>query len=200
MKGLIAAGGSGSVNTVFLFHFRRSGGTTSPSKSSINTAFAAAYAPSIVAALNNRWAATLNSIRFIDDALDGYVDFSSALVGAITGDSMPSDQAAYLLLRTGVRGKSYRGSKHFGPMSESDTTTSGDVFNSGCLTRLAAIATAILPGFTDADGNVWKPCVVSSKYSQLEINPTTVIANDVTAINVNHRVGSMNRRKTASVY
>lgn len=200
MKGLMAAAGSGSVDTLFLFHFRRSAGTTSPSKANLDAAFQTAISTPIAAALNARWAATVDSVRFIDDALDGYVDFSNAAVGAISGDSMPSDEAAFLLMRTGVRGKSYRGSKHIGPMSESDTTTTGDVFNSGCLTRLATICTAIVTGFTDSDGNTWKTTVVSQKFSQLVTNPTTVIANDVTACAANHRVGSMLRRKVASVY
>lgn len=200
MKGLMAAAGSGSVNTVFLFHFRRSGGTTPPSKANIDAAFQTAIATPIAAALNARWAATVDSVRFIQDALDAPIDFTSTLVGAITGDSMPSDQAAYLLLRTGVRGKSYKGSKHLGPMSESDTTTSGDIFNSGCLTRLATIATAILGGFTDSDSNIWKTSVISTSLSTLRTNPTNIIGNDVVQVKVNHRVGGMNRRKVASVY
>lgn len=200
MKGLMAAAGSQSVKTVFLFHFRRSTGAGAPSKANIDAAFQAAIATPIAAALNNRWAATVDSLRFLNSALDGDVDFSSALIGLISGDSMPSDQAAYLLMRTGVRGKSYRGSKHLGPMSESDTTTTGDVFNAGALTRLSTIAAAILAGFTDSDGNVWKPSVVSTSLSQLRTDPVTIIANDAAQVSVNHRVGSMNRRKTASVY
>jgi hypothetical protein len=197
-KGLMAAAGGNSVNTVFLYHFRRTAGTTTPSKSSINTRFEATIGAAVAAALNARWAATVNSIRRLNDALDANVDFSSALVGAISGDSMPSDQAAYIFCRTGVR--YYFGGKHYGPMSESDSTTTSDVFNSACLARLATIATALLAGFTDADGNVWASSILATKDSVLSTNPVTIIANDVTQALVNHRVGSMNRRKVSSVY
>lgn len=198
MKGLMAAAGGNAVNTVFLFHFRRLSGSVTPSKANMNTAFEAAIATPIAAALNARWAATTNAWRRMNDALDANVDFSSALVGAITGDSMPSDQAAYIFCRTGVR--YYFGGKHLGPMSESDTTTTGDVFNTACLTRLTTVATAILAGFTDSDSNVWKSSVFSPSSSQVSTNPVKIIGNDITQALVNHRVGSMNRRKVASVY
>jgi hypothetical protein len=197
-KGLMAAAGSNSVPTVFLYHFRRLSGSVTPSKANINTAFESAIGTPVAAALNARWAATVNSIRRMNDALDANVDFTSTLVGAITGDSMPSDEAAFLFARTGVR--YYLGGKHYGPMSESDTTTSGDIFNSGCLTRLTAIATALLAGFTDSDGNVWKSSVFAASLSQVSTNPVTIIAADYTQVLPNHRVGSMNRRKVASVY
>lgn len=201
MKGLMAAAGGNDVNTVFLFHFRRLSGTVTPSKANINTAFQTAIGDKIALALNIRWAATINEIRRMNDALDANVAFSSTAVGAITGDSLPSDQAAYIFLRTGVR--YYFGGKHLGPMSESDTTTTGDVWNSGtpsALARLTTIATAILNGFTDSDSNVWKSSVFSASASIIASNPTTIIGNDVTQALVNHRVGSMNRRKIASVY
>lgn len=197
-KGLIAAAGSTSVNTVFLFHFRRSGGTTTPSKANLNTAFETAIGSVIAAALNIRWSATVNEIRRMNDALDPNVAFSLTQSGAITGDSMPSDQAAYLRLRTGLR--RYLGSKHLGPMSESDTTTTSDQFNADCLTRLTAIVTAIVNGFTDSDGNIWKSSVFNFKDSVAATNPTILYANDVTEGAVNHTVGNMRRRKTASVY
>lgn len=201
MRGLMDAGGSNSIPTNFLFHFRRTAVTVDPTKTAINTAFLAGPAAAIAAALNQRWNSTLNDIRYPNDATDPYQSFTTALSGAITGDSLVSDDAAYLLFRTALRGRQFRGSKHLGPMSESDRTTAAeDLWNAACLTRLAAINTALLAGFTDSTGNIWKFCILSRSLSQLSVNPTIVTVNDVTQGLVNKRTGSMLRRKVASVY
>ena len=65
---------------------------------------------------------------------------------------------------------------------------------------LGAIATALLAGFTDSDGNVWKMVIVSRSHSQLTVNPCTVEANWVISAQVRHNPGAMKRRKTRSVY
>jgi hypothetical protein len=201
LKGVIGSGGSNTVNTNFVFHFRRSSVAVNPSKSALNTIFQSAISAKIALALNHGWEAALNDIRWVNDAEDAYVSFTNTDVGAITGDRLDSFTAAYLLFRTGLRGREFRGSKHLGPLSESDvTTTDEDIWNTGCLTRLAAINTALLAGMTDSTGNVWNFTILSRSLSQLEVNPTDVIVNDVTATLVNKRSGSMLRRKVKSVY
>lgn len=202
MRGIITGGGAGEVRTNFVFHFRRLATAVDPLKSPINTAFQTNIATPIAAALNEDWEATTNSIRFVNDALDAPTEFSSALEGAITGDRLASFATAYLLMRTAVRGREYRGSKHLGPFSESDVThaTGCDIFNAGAVTRLTTICTAIGAGFTDSTTNNWVPCILSRKLSELTENPTTVITNDVTQILPNQRVGSEVRRKAPSLY
>jgi len=202
LKGNITGGGSDTIRTNFVFHFRRTATAVDPVKSSINTAFQGAISAPIAAALNEDWEASLNSVRYINDALDAETHFTNSDVGAITGDRLNSFTAAYLLMRTAVRGREYRGSKHLGPFSETDVThASGcDIFNAGAVTRLTTICTALTTGFTDSTGNIWKSCILSRKLSTLTNNPTTVITNDVLQALPNKRVGSMIRRKAASIY
>lgn len=202
MRGLIDGGPGGSIKTNFVFQFRRTATAVDPTKAAINTAFQGTISPAIAAALNVDWSATTNSLRYFEDALDAPVEFTNTDVGAITGDRLSSFSSAYLLMRTAVRGRSYRGSKHLGPFSESDVThaTGCDVFNAGAITRLTTICTAILAGFTDSTGNIWVPSVLSRKLSQLQFDPTTVVANDVLQVLPNHRVGSEVRRKVKSIY
>lgn len=202
LRGLIDGGPAGSVRTNFVFNFRRTATAIDPVKSSINTAFHASISTPIAAALNVDWEARINAIRYPDDALDAPIEFANADVGAITGDRLTSFAAAYLLMRTAIRGRSYRGSKHLGPFSESDVThaTSCDIWNAGCITRLTTICAAIQAGFTDSTGNIWVPSILSRSKSQLVVNPTTVVANDVTQILPNTRVGSEIRRKVKSLY
>jgi len=202
LRGIITGGGAGEVRTNFVFHFRRTAVAVDPVKASINTAFQASISAPIAAALNEDWDASVNSVRYVNDALDAPAEFANSDTGAITGDRLASFATAYLLMRTNVRGRNYRGSKHLGPFSETDVThaTGCDIFNAGAVTRLTTICTAILAGFTDSTGNVWVPCILSRSLSELKDNPTTVITNDVTQVVPNKRVGSEVRRKAPSLY
>jgi len=202
MRGIISGGGSSTIRTNFVFHFRRLATAVDPSKAAIFNAFNTNVATPIAAALNEDWDAASTTVRYPNDALDGPIEFSSALTGLISGDRLSSFAAAYLLMRTSLRGREYRGSKHLGPFSESDVThaTGCDIWNAACVARLQTIATAIGAGFTDATTNNWVPVILSRKLSQLTENPTTVSTADVVQVLVNSRVGSEVRRKAASLY
>lgn len=200
-KGQIEAGGSNAINTNFIFHFKRSSTAVDPTKSALHSSFRDTIGAPIAAALNDDWAGRVFDIRWVNDAEDPYVSFASTQVGAITGDRLPSTQAAYLLHRTALRGRSFRGSKHLGPMSESDIAALlEDVWGTTTLTRLAAINTALITGFIDSTGNIWKYTLLSRKLSQISVNPTVVVTNEVTQGLVNKRAGTMLRRKVKSVY
>jgi len=201
MKGLIDASGSNSINTVNVFHFRRTTNVNALSKASVDAAFQTAIATPIIAALNLRWAQTTNEVRFIEDAEDAYNLISHANPGAITGDSMSSVASVFIYCKSALRGRNWQGSKKLGPISESDSTTgSSDILNAGAITRFEAIATAIGAGFTDANGNVWLPVTVSRNLSQLSKNPTVVAYAPVAVCNLNKRIGRNIRREVASVY
>lgn len=201
MQGLISGAGSSAKNTFSTFHFRRTTTVNVLSKANIDAAFQTAIGDKIVLALNLTWSQLSNTVRFPNDALDAPTPFTHVNVGARAGDRMASFCAAFLLLQTGLRGKSYRGGSHLGPLSEADSTSgTDDLLNAGALTRFGAIATPLLAGFTDANGNVWVPSVVSRVLSQLAVNPTTVVANDVISVLINKRIGRMKNREVRSVY
>lgn len=199
--GIVAAGGSNTRASVATFQYRRTATVLTISKTAVETAFQAAIMIPLTNALNARYAQTFNTVRFLNDATDFPNQVTRAVAGQIAGESLTTAESLFLLLRTGLRGKSYRGSKKLFPFSETDTTlATADLWNAGALARFATLAAAILAGFTDATGNVWIPQVVSRKLSQLTVNPTTVIGNDVTSVLVNKRVGTMRKRKVKSVY
>lgn len=200
-NGLIAAGGSGNTPTANIFHFRRTTTANPVNKGNIDAAFQAAIVVPLGAALNVRWLQTRNDVRFINDVNDAYVPFAHAVAGAVAGDSMDSIATAYILLKTGLRGKSYRGSKKLGPLSEADTTTPNeDIFNAAAIARMATLITAMGTPILDANGNTWVLSVVSTKQSQLRINPTLVIATDVSTIALNKRISRLKKRQRKSVY
>jgi len=201
VSGLVTAGGSSTRKALSVWHYRRTSTAVTPTKAALAAKFISDVIPSLRACLNARYTGVGVSVRWINDAVDQAVLTASTGVGLVSGDSMPTTEAAFLLFQTGLRGKSYRGSKHIFPMSESATTSgTEDIWNAGALTYLGTFATAALATLTDATNNAWIPCVLSRKLSQLRFNPTTVITNDVTAVAVNKRVGTMRHRKVLSVY
>jgi len=201
MKGLISAGGSNTVNTDFVFHYKRAATAVDPTKAALDTAFQAGHAASIIAALNARWSQKTNEVRWVNDALDAPTPFAHVNAGAIAGDSLASHCAVFMLFRTGIRGRSYRGGKHYGPFSEADVTTAGDdILNAAAITRVSAIATALAATLTDSTGNIWSLCVLSRRLSVLTPNPTTVVSNNVVTILYNKRIANMKRRQVKSVY
>jgi hypothetical protein len=200
--GQAAAGGGQVKKFDLVFHYRRLAVAVNPTKVALDTIFQASVVLPLVAALNARYTQVQNTIRWMNDAEDPDLGFAHAAVGAVAGDSMPTHEAAFLLFRSALRGRSGRGGKHLGPMSEADTTAgTDDIFNAAALARLATTAAAFILGLNDATTNVWVPVVLSRKApAQYRINPTNVVSNDITACLVNKRVGQMKHRRIASVY
>lgn len=201
MHGLIDAGGSDAIPTVNTFHFRRTALTGTITKTPIDTAFQAAIADKIVLAMSVRWNQQRNEVRFINDALDPFVKFTHANAGARAGIAMPSHSAVMILLNSGFRGRSYQGKKFFGPIDEDDTTVGDDdVLNAAAITRFNTVMTDWLAGFTDSNGQIWVPAILSRTLSSLSTNPTVVGATDVVSMAINKRVTSLKGRKVKSVY
>jgi hypothetical protein len=201
IAGTVASAGSSARTFLNVHHVRRTSTVNPVSKGNIIAAYQTSIRTLLLTCLSLRLTLSSFQCRCVDDAQDAYASVADVHAGLVTGDSMPLTQAAFLLLQTGLRGRSYRGSKHLFPLGESATTVlTDDIFNAGALTYLGNYAAALLAGFTDANGNVWVPQVLSRKLSQLKVNPTTVTANDVTSIAVGKRVGVMRHRHVKSLY
>lgn len=197
MRGVSAAAGGSSKPIEFISHWRRTANVLPVSNANIGAAFAAGIIPTYTGALNVRYTASGCDVRFIDDATDAYITTADSTAGAVTGDSLADYSAAVIQLHTAYRGRSGRGSVHLGPMSESDVT--GDVLVSAGITRVNAFISALAAGFTDSDGNVWVQQVFSRTLSQVSINPTAVVVNDVVSRLLNLTTGTMRRRKVRTV-
>lgn len=202
MQGIRSSQGANSKNFSFVFHYRRTSVSNTPDETVLLTQFNTNFAVNAVNYLNNTYTNNLLTCRFLDDAQRAVVPMSVNNVGAIAGDSMPSHASVFILLRTALRGRSYRGGKHFGPLSESDTTAgSADILNAGAIVNFTAMKALCTGSLIDANGNTWVPCILSRKPpSQLKTNPTTVVTNDVVAGFLNKRIGRMKRRTVQSVY
>lgn len=195
--GTAAVGGSNVTPSVNVFNFKRTTNVNALSKLALFNIFQTNIITPLLAAANVRYTPTAVSVRWLNDALDLPVIFAAAGVGAIASDSMPSDDAVYYLYRTALRGRSYRGSKHFGPLSEVDTTQ--DLLTGAGLARWVTLKTALVTPNTDANGNVWVPSVLSRLLSQLRTNPTNVVNNFVTEVLLDLNVGTMRKRRSRTV-
>lgn len=201
LVGNIVAGGSNNKATDYTFNYRRTTTVNPLSKPNLDTIFQATVAAKILLATNVRWGQISNTVRWVDDATDPPVPIAHVNLGAIGTDGMSSGETAYVLLRTGLRGKNYRGSKHFTGLSEADTTQpNDDVLNAAAIVLWGTVITGMGTPLVDASGNTWVLQVLSKTLSQLVINPTTVVANDVTTLFLNKRIGRMKRRAVKSVY
>jgi len=197
LKGYIASGGGAVKNIANIFHYRRLSNTVDPNKANIAAAFATDILPAIVAALNDRANLTGIGVRCVDDATDAEAVAAISETGAITGDGLSNFNCVTIRLKSAVRGRSGMGSKHFGPLSESDGAD--DVLSGTGLTRWQAVRDVLDDQFVDSDGNTWKPVILSRKLSQLANNPTTVVKNDVASVILNTTYGTLKRRKVRTV-
>jgi len=199
--GDIGASGSGTKNTVTVFNYRRLAVAVNANKTNLDTAFQALVGVAMIAALNARWTQRRNTVRWVNDAEDGPLEFTHVNVGGVAGDAMTSNETAYLRYRTALKGRSNRGANYFGPLSEADTTAgASDVLNAAAVARFATLVTALGTDIVTAEGNTWRLCILSRIKSQMLINPTELIYNDVTQVALNTRIGDMKRRKVSSVY
>jgi hypothetical protein len=199
--GRTASGGGGVIRTVTTFHYRRNAVVVTLDKTMLDTAFQTAIVVPMAAALNNRWTQDYNTVRMINDPLDVATLFPHAAVGGVAGDSMPTLNAAYVLMRTAFRGKSYRGFKRFGPLNEADTTAAtDDIFNAAAIARYATLRTAMITPIVDASPNTWTLEVVSRLLSNFDVTPCRVESADVNEIILNKRITRSKRREVASVY
>lgn len=199
IAGVMASAGGRAVNTLNVFHYRRSTTANALNKAQVSAIFQTAVVVPLALALNVRFTQVNNTVRIVNDAQDQEVAFGNAAVGAIASDSYDSRSAVYMGYQTGIRGKRFRGSKHFAPLSEVDTT--GDILTGAGLARWQTVQAACAASFTDAGGNTWIPVVLQGPpLSQLRTNPTTVQTADVTTVTLNKAIGSMKRRRAGSVY
>jgi hypothetical protein len=202
LKGNVAAAGSNTKPVYNVFHYR-SASSVMPSKVAIDTAFRAmGLVAAVVTMLQSRWVAEYLSYRWLDDANDSPMLIPVTATGAITTDSLPLDNAVVVRMVSGQKGRSGRGSKHYSPIAEIETT--GDVLSGSYLTAWQAIRDLHNSSFTEAGGNIWVPTIISriqneQPVGRYNLNPTEIISYDVLSVILNATIGTMRRRKTKTV-
>lgn len=179
-----------------LYDFRRSASSATPTKTQVLAAFKSAILTPLAACLSVSYVKAFVDLRYLDDPLDPYQTFADGVTGTTTADSLPSVNNATMQMKTGVRYMN-RGSKHFGPIAESDTLL--DYLTAAAIVKWATFQTAFLAGFTDATGVLWLPVIVSEKYSLFTFSTASIVQNAVTSTIVNPYLGIMRKRSQERV-
>lgn len=131
--------------------------------------------------------------RFLDDATAQYATIGFPVVGGVALPRLPDPVAIVLPLRCAQRGRSFRGSKHYGPVPTASVVK--DELTAGALTAWGVIAGKLQGTFNSTNGSVYGPIVYSRTLSQPRVNPTTLVGSDVTSVLINKTIGTMRRRK-----
>jgi hypothetical protein len=204
LQGTIASEGSQTYTTMTNFRYRRNTGAPIFDKLDIALRFEIALVTEFAALLNHTYALDLIRVRCMEDPTDPFLDVVPAgapVVGAILGDRMPPDNVAYILKRTGFRGKHYRGGQWLSPMSELDTTAgTADLFNAAALTRLNAYAAKIDDNFTDTAGNVWTPIIAQMSLIDDSTIPWIIPFSPITSAVPKKSVSRLKTRTPRRVY
>lgn len=185
----------GTTPVINILHLRSSTPTTAATIANLTTAVKTALNTALPAAWNVENTSPTIKARFMDDPTFGFGASQNMTAGAVAGDRLPTFNAVTIQLKTGFRGRNYRGSKHFAPLSEGDTTL--DNLVGAAITRWQAVrdALAAMTAVTVTGGSTWKLIVLSTSLSDLTANPCLFTGADVTSCVLNETVGTMRHRK-----
>jgi len=180
---------------VNVYTFSRTNLAVTAVKANILTAFKAAILDVLKLSQSVAYIADWIDIRFLDDETDPYLRQALTIDGTVAGDSLPSTMNVTVQLKTGLRGRNYRGSKHYGPISEADTVL--DNLDAAAIVQFDLFAAALLAGFTDSDGILWSPWLCSRTLSYTGPMTAILVGQPITQVLVNPTLGTMRRRSQA---
>lgn len=196
-KGTIATGGAGVKPCLNVYHYRRASGTPPINKANIAAKFDALIFAFIAPVLHLSYTCNEIDIRFLEDNLDAYEGEAVSEAGAATGDRAPDYECVTIQLKTNKRGRNYRGSKHFSPLSEAQTDA--DVIDSAAIPDFITIRDTLILPFSDVDGNTWSPFVWSRDQSTLAGDLWTIAGAGVVEAVLNKTLGTVRSRKPKTV-
>jgi len=196
IEAVVDANGLSTI-VVNVLHFKNTTPGVVCTESALMIAIKNALNTSLSAALSVASTGKKSELRFMDSPTFAFVVGSTYTAGAVTGDRLPMFNAVTHRLTTGVRGRSYKGSKHWAPIAESQTTL--DDLNGGATTLWNAVATALASmgtaGLYPSGGSVWQLIVLSNLLSNLVSDPCVFTGALVSGVTTNPTIGTMLRRK-----
>jgi hypothetical protein len=189
---------SGPPRSFFnIFHFRNTSNAGAVNMQNIVDAFATNFTTAILPTMNARAAQADAVARPLDDpsSLGATSVIGAGNPGGVATDSYDMASAVSIDLLTDGRGRSFRGRKHFAPLSEADTT--GDELTGGGLTAWQAVAGYMASPWTIFDGisTVVTLTVLSRQLSVLSGPSIAFTGADVVNAICQPIVGTMRKRK-----
>lgn len=183
----------GSSKTIINNYHYVNTGTLGSTKAQIYTAWNAGPGAAVAARLSIAATAQQVTIRHIDDATDIPLVVGTGTSGTLALPRLSTAMAVNMYFKTGQRGKSYRGFKHFGPLAAADTLN--DELTAAGVIAWGTLLTALLANVVPAGGAILNPSIFSRKLSQALVNPTTIINTAIQSGRVDKTLGTMKHRK-----
>jgi len=197
IRGSVVPSVGGTVNAVTVLNFRRLTNSFVFDPTDIAAVFKTSWENTYKALVCPEYKFNQYECRQMDDPTAATAINPSATVGTRAEDMYASDTAVYMQLKTGFRGRSYFGSKHFAGASETDVLAG--YLNTGGRTAWGTIVTKLLSytttGLVDTAGNTWYLCIISRVLSNLTASPAVFTGADVISVLPNARIGTMGRRR-----
>lgn len=195
IRGSVTASGIAIRPFLQIWHFLRVGGAGAESVVNLCNEWQTIMDTVLANALSIDYTGGVASGRFLDDPTNPEVLGNLSSNGTVTGDRLPNYGTVTCQLKSDGRGRNYKGSKHFGPIAESQTEE--DLLNAGGITAWDAVAAQVASNLQVvlASGNTWQLIVLSRSLSVLEPGPTLFTGAYVIDCTANHTLGTMRRRK-----
>lgn len=197
LKGHVLLSNSGRRNFLNTFYYGIASTSTLGSVQDYVTDFLAKVwtgTTKLQGALNNVYIPDPIEARFIQLATNPFINYDTPATPSYnSGDRYESGSCVTIRKKTGKRGKSNKGSWHFGPLSEADTTL--DELISTGLTHWANVNTACALSLAPSGKDVLAPWLISASMSQLGTDPVQIYYEPISSCVLNKTVGSIDKRR-----
>jgi len=201
IRGELLTTGGEIVPCLNVFHFKHHSGPTTTDPLNFLSSFTGGIQAELLAATVARYTLSQTEARFMDSPAEPVGIQVVEANGDIETDPYASDAAVYMLLRTGYRGRSFKGAKHFGGLAEEDTVA--DQLDASGIVNWGAVGAVIedwgVTGLDDGDGNVYKLVVLQPTNSDLQADPSIFTGAVVVDVLLNKTIGTMGRRRQKTI-
>lgn len=178
---------------VNVFHYAQAApNPTLPDPSAFLTAFIQNVCQGFIALLHADYTTVEFGARWIDQTTNPEIITVLAIAGGKSGARLPAYVSTTIQLKTLLRGRSWKGSKHFSPLTEADV--SKDDLVPAAAAAWKTVAASIVAPMT-LSGQTLVPCILSRKNSQLVVDPVTIQAAGISTYLLNSTVGTLRKRK-----
>lgn len=197
VNGTYAAAGAASKVTANVFHYRRTSFGTTLDYTELTTALHTKFKAAWKAAVSASWTWDSTFVRNVDSPSDGGQTTGVTEVGGVAGEPYPPFAAMLISKKSGKRGKSFRGRMFVAGIAESAAASS--LLTAGELTLLQAMATALTGVVTTAAGVTYVPFLLSTKNSDITVEPATIVGADIISFLAHQQMSSQTSRRLHSV-
>lgn len=182
-----------------IFHYTQSVISGSTTKVTLGNIFGELWNANMPGLLSEDYKGDEITVRNIEDPTDPETPaVTTPADGTVDGDSLPLQNTVTVQLKTALRGRNFRGSKHFSPIAESETEF--DELDATAVTSWLAGIAWMAQILTDPDsGSAWTPAVYSPSLSTFTSIPYTIVMTGVGSLVLNKTIGGLKKRKEKTV-